>query len=136
MSKRTTIPAPVGGSSLLVIFAVLCLTVFALLGLATVTADKRLADDSYEAVKAYYQADCEAEKILGEIREGRMPEGVVKENQSYSYSCPISETQELRVVVKVDGGTYAVEQWRIVSTVQWQPDEYIDLLDLDSIMER
>ena len=40
----------VGGSSLLVIFAVLCLTVFALLGFSTVQADGRLADSTVQAV--------------------------------------------------------------------------------------
>ena len=58
--KRFSAPA-VGGSSLLVIFAVLCLTVFALLGLSTVQADGRLSGASAEAVSAYYAADCRAE---------------------------------------------------------------------------
>ena len=49
--KRFAAPA-VGGSSLLVIFAVLCLTVFALLGLSTVRADGRLSDASAKAVSA------------------------------------------------------------------------------------
>lgn len=61
--RRFTPPA-VGGSSLLVIFAVLCLTIFALLGLGTVQADQRLSDASAEAVYGYYAADCQAEAIL------------------------------------------------------------------------
>ena len=43
--QKVTLPA-IGGSSLLVIFAVLCLTVFALLSLSTVQADNRLSDAS------------------------------------------------------------------------------------------
>ena len=50
-------PAAVGGSSLLVIFAVLCLVVFALLGCATVQADGRLSDVSAQSVSNYYRAD-------------------------------------------------------------------------------
>ena len=42
----------VGGSSLLVIFSVLCLTVFALLSVSTVQADRRLAEASAEGVQA------------------------------------------------------------------------------------
>ena len=50
MARKQSFPIPaVGGSSLLVIFAVLCLTVFALLGLSTVQADIRLADASARA---------------------------------------------------------------------------------------
>ena len=53
MDKQRKFQAPmVGGSSLLVIFAVLCLTVFALLGFSTVQADRRLADASIAAVSA------------------------------------------------------------------------------------
>ena len=54
--KRFSAPI-VGGSSLLVIFAVLCLTVFALLGLSTVQAGGRLSEASAEAVSAYYAGD-------------------------------------------------------------------------------
>lgn len=42
-------PPAVGGISLLVAFAVLCLTVFALLSLSTVQAQKRLSDASHKA---------------------------------------------------------------------------------------
>ena len=47
--ERVAVPA-IGGSSLLVIFAVLCLTVFALLSLSTVQAGDRLSDASADAV--------------------------------------------------------------------------------------
>ena len=50
--ERFSTPAA-GGTSLLVVFAVLCLTVFALLSLATVQADERLAMASAQAVKDY-----------------------------------------------------------------------------------
>ena len=53
-------PAAVGGSSLLVIFAVLCLTVLALLGLSTVQADGRLTNASAVSVANFYEADCRA----------------------------------------------------------------------------
>ena len=52
--SRSLSPPAVGGSSLLVIFSVLCLTVFALLSISTVQADRRLALASAETVKAYY----------------------------------------------------------------------------------
>ena len=55
-------PPAVGGVSLLVVFAVLCLTVFALLSLSTVRADARLSEASAQSVADYYAADCEAQK--------------------------------------------------------------------------
>ena len=74
MKKDQRIAVPViGASSLLVIFAVLCLTVFALLSLNTVMAEKRMADASAQAVAAYYEADLEAEKIFARLRSGETP---------------------------------------------------------------
>lgn len=67
-------PAPVvGGSSLLVIFAVLCLTVFAVLSLTQAQADRRLAQSSWSAVTGYYRADCQAQEILSRLRAGEAP---------------------------------------------------------------
>ena len=58
-------------------FAVLCLTVFALLALSTVKAQSRLADVSLGAIADYYTADEEALRILAMLCSGEMPEGVV-----------------------------------------------------------
>lgn len=115
----------VGGSSLLVIFAVLCLTVFALLGLSTVQADKRLADVSAQAVADYYAADGMAEEILARLRAGEMPEGVTKNGDIYSYSCTGSPGQSLQV--EVLAGEWKVLRWQAVSTVPWKADESLEL---------
>lgn len=135
-NRPIPIPAPVGGSSLLVIFAVLCLTLFALLGLTTVLADVRFADDSCEAVTAYYKADCEAEKILGRLRAGERVEGVEQEGSMFYYSCPVGETQILGVAVEIKEGDYSIKEWRVAETTEWKPDEYLELLDVDEVMER
>ena len=76
-------PPVVGGSSLLVIFAVLCLTVFALLGLSTVQADQRLSDASAKAVSDYYGADTQAEQIFAQLRSGQVPQGVAVSGDTY-----------------------------------------------------
>lgn len=135
MSRRTRIPAPVGASSLLVIFSVLCFTAFALLSLSTVKADERLADASCESVQAYYQADCEAEEILGRLRSGETVDKVIQKNNYYAYSCPVSDTQVLSVVVEIDGADYRVHQWKLEEITQWKTKEYIELYDVDEIPE-
>ena len=128
--KERFSPPAVGGSSLLVIFAVLCLTVFALLGLSSVQAGGRLSDASAQAVTAYYEADCRAEEILSTLRQGTVPEGVEQgENGVYAYTCPISDTQTLEVRVRVDGADWTVLRWQAVSTAQWEADESLDLWD-------
>ena len=121
-SKQQKFQAPmVGGSSLLVIFAVLCLTVF---------ADRRLADASIAAVSGYYAADCEAERILAQLRAGSVPEGVAQENGVYRYACRISETQALFVEVRVQAeNSWEILRWQSAPTVRRDGDESISVWD-------
>ena len=122
-------PPAVGGVSLLVVFAVLCLTVFALLGLTTVQADQRLADASIQAVSDYYAADGEAQAMLARLRAGELPEGVERNGEYYTYSCPMSSTQELRVEVRVWGEEYAILRWQAVPIGEWEADDHLELWD-------
>lgn len=132
MSKREAMPT-VGGSSLLVIFAVLCLTIFALLGLSTVQADSRMAEASCNAVQNFYEADTEAERILASLRQGKIPiEGVEKNKKDgdiYSYQCRVSDVQAIEVEVQITGDSYRVLRWQLVSTTEWESDESLDLWD-------
>lgn len=125
MSKKRKGITLTGGSSLIVIFAVLCLTVFALLTLSTVKADVRLADAAVQSVEDYYRADCAAEEIVALLRGGTVPEGVTRVGNLYAYACPVSDTQELQVIVEINEKDYRIQQWKVVSTAEWMPDEYI-----------
>lgn len=127
--RRGFSPPPVGGASLLAAFAVLCLTVFALLSLATVQADRRLADAAVRAVTDYYAADCQAQEILARLRAGERPEGVEQDGDVYRYACPISDVRELTVEVRVRGTDYAVLRWQAVPTGEWEEDEGLELWD-------
>lgn len=137
--ERRFSPPAAGGSSLLVIFAVLCLTVFALLSLSTVQANGRLADASAEAASAYYAADCQAEEILARLRGGELPENVVKrhgpDGDTYFYTCPVSDTQLLEVEVRLRGADWTVLRWQTVSTADWQAENTLDLWDGDPVAE-
>ncbi len=126
--KRKFSPPAVGGSSLLVIFAVLCLTVFAMLSLSTVLADERLRSASAEAIENYYAADFEAERVLSEIRSGERPEGVeFKDENIVSYTCPISDTQVLAVEIELTQEGYRITRWQAVYTADWTPDNKINV---------
>lgn len=134
---------PIGASSLLAAFAVLCLVVFALLALSTVRADERLSDTSLQATKDYYAADCQAQEILARIRSGEVPEGVelaasIAEYpdgsaHTYTYAVPISDTQELQVTVLVEneltGESWRVLRWQAVPTGAWEGDDSLHLWD-------
>lgn len=127
MNKKRKGMTLVGGSSLLVIFATLCFTVFALLTLSTVKADLRLADGAVQAVEDFYRADCEAEELLARLRSGEVPDGVTRDGNTYSYSCKISDTRELRVLVVVEDAKYHILGWKAVSVSDWNPEEYIEV---------
>jgi hypothetical protein len=126
----------VGGVSLLVVFAVLCLTVFALLSLTTVRADVRLADASAQAVSDYYAADCQAQEILARLRAGETPDGVTWSSPmeggetEYSYTVFISNTQELQVEVLVwPDGRWSVQRWQAAAAGGWEIDEGLEVWD-------
>ena len=126
--QKTSAPM-IGAASLLVIFAVLCMTVFALLGLSAVRADGRLSDVRAEAVADYYTADSRAEEILAQLRRGEMPGGVRLSEGIYTYSCPISDTQALEVEARLEGDGYQILRWQTVSTLDWQIDEKLPVWD-------
>ncbi len=116
MKKKEADPLQIfGGTSLLMVFAVLCLTVFAMLSLSTVQAQKRLSDSSLETMTAYYKADLEAETLLARLRSGELPEQVKAENNRYSYRCSISEQQHLYVEVKEEKGKWTILRWQVVA---------------------
>lgn len=123
-----SLPA-VGLSSLLVIFAVLCLTVFTLLSVSTVSAHQRLAQSSRQAITDYYQADSQAEEILAKLRSGEVPQGVTREGNQYTYSCPISDTQTLVVRVEVAGENYQILRWQAISTENWEAEDKLPVWD-------
>lgn len=131
MNKRRRFSLPVaGGSSLLIMFAVLCLTVFALLGLSTIQSDRRLSDTSAEAVDNYYKADRMAEEIYARLRRGEMPEGVtVTDHGIYSYACPISDTLVLQVALRKEREEWTVLLWQEVSSADWEKDDSLNLWD-------
>lgn len=137
MARRVHFSPPaVGGVSLLVVFAVLCLTVFALLSLTTVRADVRLADASAQAVSDYYAADCQAQEILARLRAGETPDGVTWSSPmeggetEYSYTVSISNTQELQVEVLVwPDGRWSVQRWQSAAAGGWEIDEGLEVWD-------
>ncbi len=137
MDERRFSPPAVGGSSLLISFAVLCFTIFALLALETVQAGKRLSDASAEAAAAYYEADCAAETILAQLRSGHRPENVsvehTPEGDLCTYSSPISDTQTLEVEVLLHDRSWEIRRWQAAPSSDWTTDDRIQVWDGDPI---
>ena len=66
-NKRSAMGVHVGSASIVMIFAVLCLTVFASLSLVTANYERKLAEKSAAAVQQYYAADWQCEAIYEQI---------------------------------------------------------------------
>jgi len=125
-----------GLSSLLAVFAVLCLTIFAVLSVSTVRADMRLAEEMTEAALSFYRAESQAEEVLAHLRQGTDSEKIFEltgirvegENREFSWTCPVSAAQELRAEVSLAAGAgrgmdYEILKWQLVSTADWQADD-------------
>ena len=127
MNKQETFSPPaVGGSSLLVIFAVLCLTVFALLSLSTVQAEMRLADAATDAVTRYYEADLQAEEIYARLRNGEAVYCVTEQDGVYEYRISISQRQMLQVRLQKINENWEVLQWQAIA-LEEEPDDRMDV---------
>ncbi len=146
-----------GGALVIVIFVVLCLTIFGMLSFATSFADKKLADKNLLAVSQFYEADTKAEEILAQSfdalssAEGITADGAVTmledagikdviiteksdERIEVSYDVEISDMQTLKCTIDfyIDSqeGTlcYEIQKWQTVITGDLSYDD--DLLDL------
>ena len=131
----------VGSASIMLIFAVLCLTVFSLISLSVAETDKSLADTEAELVTEYYEADEAAERILSVILETEADivpaeiNGVSITTQwdmdlmaeVSEYTCPISAIKELSVKVAVSENSFDILVWKMITTDEWVIDDTINV---------
>ncbi|MBE6617004.1 MAG: hypothetical protein E7627_03525 [Ruminococcaceae bacterium] len=127
--ERRSFPL-IGASSLIVIFAVVCLTVFAMLSLNTTLAGERLSQKNADSTVEYYKAEAAAQEILAKIRADETPSEVQRAGNVYTYSCKVSEGKELFVNVTVNSADdYNINIWQVRWTDDWTPDDSINVWD-------
>lgn len=105
---------PMGGGSLLVIFAVLCFALVAMLSLSSVQMERQQADTAVKSTYDYYDADLRAQTIYALLRNGESVEGVWEKDGIYEYQVPVSEEQILTVQVANADGQWEILQWQVV----------------------
>ena len=119
----------IGSASIILIFAVLCMTIFALISFRTAIADKAMVDTQEQFVKEYYDADARAEQILAKILEADIiPQeingvSITAEQETVSFVCPMSDTKALYVEVAVYENTYDILKWKIQDIGSWVIDD-------------
>jgi hypothetical protein len=121
----------VGSASIVLVFAVLCLTVFSLITFIIANNDKALVDAQAQLVVGYYNADTLAEYIAAEIAAAdSLPDRIRnieivsgQDNETgakiASFACPISDNKELYVRLGISGDSYDILSWRMRDTDEW-----------------
>ena len=126
--------ANIGGSSILVIFMLLCITTFATLAMVSATASFRLATQVARAADDFFAADSFAEEMLAEISaiirsaNGQSIQaqveklGAMYNDGIITYSIIVNESLRLDVELHINGADLVVHSW--VQVAVFDPAEY------------
>ena len=129
----------VGSASIVLVFAVLCLTVFSLITFVVASNDKALVDAETDLVTGYYEADTLAEHILAELlKADTLPSEVrgIAINSQWNdeldmettyFMCPISDVKALYVNIAFHDDSFDILSWRMWDTDDWMIDTTINV---------
>ena len=126
--------ANIGGSSILVIFVLLCITTFATLAMVSASASFRLATQVAQAADDFFAAESLAEEKLAEISgilrssnghsfHAQLEDlGVMYQDGVITYSVRVNDSLRLDVKLQVNGTSLMVYSW--VQVAIFDPAEY------------
>ena len=128
----------VGSASIILIFAVLCLTIFTLISYTSANVDEAMSDISVEIIQSYYEADTLAECILAEILDSDVtPDTVFGRDiesewdfdiERIKFSCPVSESKSLCVELTIDSdSSHEILMWKLLDTSEWEADDSLNV---------
>ncbi len=132
-----------GAVSLVMIFCVLCLSVFAVLTIATADREAKLTAMTAQNAEDYYAADRLAVEIVAALYHNtplpadieivrtlaEFPDGASEEAE---FSLPVGENQALEVSVLLsdqNGRTCKIQRWQTVYTGSWEIDGSMSVWD-------
>ena len=138
-NERKSSGINIGSASIIMVFSVLCLTVFAVLSLVTANSEYKLAIKSTDVIKNYYSADAHANEKIAAIKTVLEKEGLESatkeasklnvslkneaEGLEISFDEQISDSQKLTVNAVLNNGQIKVNEWKTVPTKDWNSDE-------------
>ena len=131
-----------GAASLVMIFCVLCLAVFATLTYVTADRERQLAELTAQRAADYYAADAEASRIVAALARGEAPDADVEITETLDFwndagslvefRVPAGGEQELYVRVRLyPDGSYDILRWDTVFAGEWETNDTIDIWDGD-----
>ena len=118
--KQNTSKNFIGITSIIFIFIVLCLSVFALLSVNSARQSLASVQRSADAVTRYYAADSSAQIWIHQVKaEGSAGEDVLERE------FPISDSQTLRVAL--DGATFEILSYQVVNNEVLEIDDSLQV---------
>ncbi|MDO5345684.1 MAG: hypothetical protein Q4E91_08065 [Lachnospiraceae bacterium] len=155
MKKNSRMILNTGTTSLILIFTVLALVVFALLSLSSANVQWKLAQKMAERTTQYYEGENEAAKRLYQVGEmleqlasdcdreaeflamarkaAEETEGIQWENGKICWQTEISEKQQLRVEVlpvypqQEGAAAWRLDCWKLETAAQWENRQTMEL---------
>ena len=118
----------VGSASIVLVFAVLCLTIFSLITLVVSSNDKDLVDAQAQLVSGYYEADTLATRILADILSNdQVPDNILGVDiytgwddtlnaETTYFFCHVSDVKALYVNLVFHDDSYDILSWRMRDT--------------------
>lgn len=123
----------VGSASLVMVFAVLALTVFAVLSLVTANNELKLANKFCASIENYYSADYIACDILEDIKMSMENntaidiESVTFQDTIGYFQVPIDEGQSLSVKIDIEDNDIEILSWQIINTIEQNYDTNLNV---------
>ena len=129
----------VGSASIVLIFAVLCLTIFALITFSVADRERVLVEREAELVIGYYRADAIAEIFIADfLDENSSPDTTyildkttawceIMRAEITNFNVSITETMVLAVSIAVHDGHFDILSWRIHNTAEWTAEMGLDV---------
>lgn len=141
--KQRPAGTSVGGTSIVAVFVVLCLFVFAALSLISANSDLKLAEKTAKAVSEYYAADFMAEQAADTLAKANSLEEIksagfetkIEDGQVYAYQTfTVNEYQNLYIELTC-GSEDALNCinakrlcWQVTPSQEYETDDSLNLL--------
>lgn len=136
-TRRSAAGIHVGIASIVMLFAVLCLTIFSVLALMTARNEYSLAEKSAQSITAYYAADSKAVALLDQLNAAKSIPTEIDGITIYaakqgtttvvSFAVRVDEAQQLHVeLVQTEQG-YRVQRWQMYADQDWIPDDSLNV---------
>ena len=116
-----------GAVTLVMIFCVLCMAVFASLTLMTAKREAALTDLTAQRAQAYYDADRLATEKVAALARGERPRDVTLSGETASFTIPAGGSLRLEVQARLDESGCTVQKWSTVYDGDWETDDSIEV---------